>query len=151
MAFVMGNSPGTSEFPAQRTCNTENVSISWRRHEVRYLNADSPHTKFRESWFADRYIFVLVLNQCLVWYRCTSITMLIIPELLLVGILRILFPVAERKVFHLPLDELSNGKIPGDLVGVVRNIVELTPGVRGKALPLNGVDQWVTLGNHRDR
>ena len=27
-----GNSPVTSEFPAQRTCNAENVSIWWRHH-----------------------------------------------------------------------------------------------------------------------
>ena len=65
--------------------------------------------------------------------------------------LKMLFPVAESNVIHLPLDELSNGKIPGDIVGVVRNIVELTPGVKGKALPLDGVGQWVALGNHRDR
>ena len=28
-----GNSPGTGEFPAQRTSNAENVSIWWRHHE----------------------------------------------------------------------------------------------------------------------
>ena len=27
-----GNSPGTGEFPAQRSSNTENVSIWWRHH-----------------------------------------------------------------------------------------------------------------------
>ena len=29
----VGNSPGTSEFPAQMASNAENVSISWRRHD----------------------------------------------------------------------------------------------------------------------
>ena len=29
-----GNSPVTSEFPTQRTSNTENVSIWWRHHEI---------------------------------------------------------------------------------------------------------------------
>ena len=29
-----GNSPGSGEFPAQTTCNAENVSIWWRHHET---------------------------------------------------------------------------------------------------------------------
>ena len=29
-----GNSPVTSEFPAQRASNTENVSIWWRHHDI---------------------------------------------------------------------------------------------------------------------
>ena len=29
-----GNSPGTGEFPAQMASNAENVSISWRHHEI---------------------------------------------------------------------------------------------------------------------
>ena len=33
-----GNSSGTGEFPAQMTSNAENVSISWRHHEL-YKNA----------------------------------------------------------------------------------------------------------------
>ena len=32
LAFVRGDSPVTGEFPAQRASNTENMSISWRRH-----------------------------------------------------------------------------------------------------------------------
>ena len=31
-----GNSPVTDEFPAQMASNTENVSISWRHHVLRY-------------------------------------------------------------------------------------------------------------------
>ena len=31
--LCVGNSPGTSEFPAQRASNAENVSIWWRHHE----------------------------------------------------------------------------------------------------------------------
>ena len=30
-----GNSPVTSEFPAQMASNAENVSIAWRHHETR--------------------------------------------------------------------------------------------------------------------
>ena len=33
-----GNSPGTGEFPAQRTSNTENVSIWWRHHASMITN-----------------------------------------------------------------------------------------------------------------
>ena len=32
LAFVLGNSPGTGEFPAQMASNAENVSIWWRHH-----------------------------------------------------------------------------------------------------------------------
>ena len=31
-----GNSPGTGEFPAQRACYAENVSIWWRHHGLMY-------------------------------------------------------------------------------------------------------------------
>ena len=33
LAFVEGNSPLTSEFPAQRASNAENASIWWRHYE----------------------------------------------------------------------------------------------------------------------
>ena len=33
----VGNSPVTSEFPAQRTGKLENVSVWWRHHEHEYL------------------------------------------------------------------------------------------------------------------
>ena len=32
--LCVGNSPGTGEFPAQRTSNAENFSIWWRHHEL---------------------------------------------------------------------------------------------------------------------
>ena len=32
--LCVGNSPGTGEFPAQMTSNTENVSIWWRHHVI---------------------------------------------------------------------------------------------------------------------
>ena len=32
LAFCVGNSPGTGEFPAQMASNAENVSIWWRHH-----------------------------------------------------------------------------------------------------------------------
>ena len=34
LAFCVGNSPGTGEFPAQRASNAENVSIWWRHHDI---------------------------------------------------------------------------------------------------------------------
>ena len=33
--LCVGNSPGTGEFPAQMASNAENVSISWRHHDVK--------------------------------------------------------------------------------------------------------------------
>ena len=35
LAICAGNSPETSEFPAQMASNAENVSIWWRHHVVR--------------------------------------------------------------------------------------------------------------------
>ena len=32
-----GNSPVIGEFPAQRASNVENVSISWRHHDIDYI------------------------------------------------------------------------------------------------------------------
>ena len=32
LAFVLGKSPGTGEFPSQMASNAENVSIWWRHH-----------------------------------------------------------------------------------------------------------------------
>ena len=34
--LCVGNSPGTGEFPAQKASNTENVSIWWRHHVLRF-------------------------------------------------------------------------------------------------------------------
>ena len=58
---------------------------------------------------------------------------------------------AEGSVVHLPFDELIEGKIPGDIVGTAKNIAKLSTGVKGKALQLDGANQWVALGNHRHR
>ena len=33
-----GNSPVTSEFPAQMASNAENISIWWRHHDYQYVN-----------------------------------------------------------------------------------------------------------------
>ena len=33
LAFFVGNSPGTGEFPAQMSSYAVNVSIGWRHHE----------------------------------------------------------------------------------------------------------------------
>ena len=37
--LCVGNSPGTGEFPAQRASTAENVSISWRHHAIRKIQA----------------------------------------------------------------------------------------------------------------
>ena len=38
--LCVGNSPGTSEFPAQMASNAENVSISWRHHGDKHFTAE---------------------------------------------------------------------------------------------------------------
>ena len=35
--LCLGNSPGTSEFPAQMASNAENVSIWWRHHDIMFM------------------------------------------------------------------------------------------------------------------
>ena len=43
-----GNSPVTGEFPAQKASNAENVSISWRHHDI----SDSPQLNCGSRWSA---------------------------------------------------------------------------------------------------
>ena len=58
-----GNSPGTSEFPAQMACNTENASIWWRHHEwVLHKMADF---YFNSSDAGDRIFQVVWSIPCL--------------------------------------------------------------------------------------
>ena len=62
LAFVRGNSPVTSEFPAQRASNAENGSIWWRHHgdyetsecinAQRILSLDVVSLKNRLNWFS---------------------------------------------------------------------------------------------------
>ena len=44
LAFFVGNSPGTGEFPTQMASNAENVSIQWRHHAV------AGHATTHEGW-----------------------------------------------------------------------------------------------------
>ena len=50
-----GNSPVTGEFPAQMASNAENVSISWRHHEIKWVDTITPrstsHRRNRSSIF----------------------------------------------------------------------------------------------------
>ena len=47
-----GNSSVTDEFPAQRTCNAENVSIWWRHHALVavYLYCKIPYHHISDNW-----------------------------------------------------------------------------------------------------
>ena len=66
--LCVGNSPVTGEFPAQRASNAENVSISWRHHDIYSGNWIGQHKRksvwhleqfeteailYTESWFSD--------------------------------------------------------------------------------------------------
>ena len=66
LAFVMGNSPLTGEFPAQMASNAENVSIWWRHHA---LNSSS-YNVLRFTILISYYhfyisIFVMYINRSL--------------------------------------------------------------------------------------
>ena len=45
-----GNSPVTSEFPAQRASNAENVSIWWRHHEMIFFPSWFFHSMTKHYW-----------------------------------------------------------------------------------------------------
>ena len=49
------------------------------------------------------------------------------------------------------MDEFENGKLVGTFLGILVGSVELVPGKSNKALHTNGIDQWVNIGNHRDK
>ena len=71
LAFVMGISPVTGEFPAQRASNTEDVSIWWRHHVTKPL---VPFVKFfginffpelsRQGWTSRSYLRVTMRHKC---------------------------------------------------------------------------------------
>ena len=54
LAFVMGNSPATGEFPSQRASNAENVSIWWRHHDLIFFATSKQsrelYLPLHESW-----------------------------------------------------------------------------------------------------
>ena len=71
--LCVGISPVTGEFPAQRACNMENVSIWWRHHE-NVISWDAPHVyllmrlNFKYPIFHTlfrQYIAVLMRHFCL--------------------------------------------------------------------------------------
>ena len=49
------------------------------------------------------------------------------------------------------MDEFENGKLVGTFLGILVGSVELVPGKLNKALYTNGIDQWVNIGNQRDK
>ena len=50
LAFVMGNSPVTGEFPSQRASNAGNVSIWWRHHDLDDRDHHTLHNKSHGCW-----------------------------------------------------------------------------------------------------
>ena len=49
------------------------------------------------------------------------------------------------------MDEIKNGKLVGTYPGNNVGDVSLVQGKVNKALYTNGIDQWVNIGNHRDK
>ena len=47
-----GNLSVTGEFPAQRACNAENVSIWWRHHDIPEINHWQTTTKHKTAWIS---------------------------------------------------------------------------------------------------
>ena len=48
--LCVGNSPGTSEFPAQRASNAESVSIWWRHHGFPLFLDEAMYIKACKTW-----------------------------------------------------------------------------------------------------
>ena len=60
-----GNSPVTGEFPTQMASNAENVSISWRHHEMT-PTASNPVTSIptkKHFWWIDKLLWTVVLMR----------------------------------------------------------------------------------------
>ena len=51
--------------------------------------------------------------------------------------------------FIFPMEEVSGGQLSGTVQGALVGDVKLVPGKRGQVLYVNGIDQWVNLGNQR--
>ena len=56
--LCVGNSPGTSEFPAQRASNAENVSIWWRHHVFSEIDEFSWSFGTLEASDVDQFLYI---------------------------------------------------------------------------------------------
>ena len=83
LAFYVGNSPGTGEFPAQMASNAENVSIWWRHHVLmKHHPCVQIQNMIKKTWFiiklthfgkitvimSDAFYFNFPLSSCLLQY-----------------------------------------------------------------------------------
>ena len=53
--------------------------------------------------------------------------------------------------YSFPMDKIEEGHLVGTFLGNLNGDVALVPGRSNKALHTNGIDQWVNIGNHRDK
>ena len=53
--------------------------------------------------------------------------------------------------YSFPMDEIIDGKLIGTYPGNLDGDVSLVQGQTNEALYTNGIDQWVNIGNHRDK
>ena len=53
--------------------------------------------------------------------------------------------------YSFPMDTIENGLLVGSYSGILVGDIALVPGKVNKALFTNGIDQWVNIGNHRDK
>ena len=64
-------------------------------------------------------------------------------------IIHLIFPPSAGEVLYLPMDEiLSPDTLLGDVNATLYNSPRVTDGKRGKAISLNGVDEWADFGLH---
>ena len=60
-----GKSPGTGEFPAQRTSGAENVSIWWRHHGMSYVCFCMQHYDNKVFFYFLIFYFLIIHLMCL--------------------------------------------------------------------------------------
>ena len=53
--------------------------------------------------------------------------------------------------YHFLMDEIRDGKLEGTYSGTIVGNVSLVQGKVNNALYTNGINQWVNIGNHRDK
>ncbi len=65
-------------------------------------------------------------------------------------LLFLLLPLVSTEIMYFPFDKISGGKVIGpQLNGTAMHSPVLVPGIKGQALSLDGVDQYVDFGNQR--
>ena len=105
------------------------IWLMWRKSNLNILNLENCQCEYNS--FAISKITDAVLKYIIKWYHIA---------------IRLL----DANNFF-PMDEIKNGELLGTYFGTIIGDASLMKGKVNKALYTNGIDQWVNVGNHRDK